>query len=804
MVCHSWAVVPSQYRYAWGRAVALGLLVATAGCVRSGFEPASILGSSDAAAERGPDARVVGGDGFGDARQQGLALTLRDPLTGRSDRVRSRVLEVAISGDEGAERWCVTSTVASAALEATAPCAGGQGTAAGWWTVRPTQHLLPAQDGSYEVFLWVADAAGRVSRATEPASLLLDTVVPPAPALAVVDVDTGSALVTATGEVEVTVGRDPDASAWCLIEAAASEPSPAPPAHGDPCFVALPPARLQLAVLGQRVLWAFARDEAWNISATPGSARIEWREDGGLAAFVWVGRAGDAAFSNPANWSTRLVPGPTDLARFDGHCGLRCACTIDAPTSVGGLDLAASYPGTLRQGLGQALTVGGSGIVIAGGTLRGGDSPIDVNGNVTLSGGRFESTSATFSIGITTEGHNPGGLTVSGGQFVAGTGTLVFDGSKGGGLWTEVARIDAVAPLVLDRLVVSVRDPETTQGQNGAVLRLGAATRVIVQSELTLRDGKLVGGTIELRGNLTTTCTGGGVCAEGGLTPVIVNGSGTQTYGGAGTGPVLVVDTAGSCEPAQGTTSYALSGLKLVRGSFVSPTGTLRFHFDREYGLPIPHADEGFRIVGGTFVNRLSALAIEPWVSTEANQNALPIDVGTLDVPTLRIELDDYNLRYGYNNEWIGLAPTTVLRVAGAFTLTDGRLEGGRIEVGGDAAFYCASERSCAGGGTTELVLRGSGTQSLYQQIGAFTAQLPGGTLLLNRSPSAPAVRALSELRLAAQSQALRLLSGALTTEGRALSVAGLLTLEVGTTLTLAGGTLSYGSLVNNGGVVQP
>lgn len=796
-------MVPSQCRYAWVRGVSLGLLVATAGCVRFGFEAASRQGSNDAAGEPERDAGVSGGEG--DAREPGLTLALRDPLTGRSDRVRSRVVDLIISGDDGAERWCISSDPANAPLDATAACVGGQGTASGWWTVRPTQQVLPAQDGSYDLWLWVADAEGRISRAAAHASLILDSIAPAAPVMAVADLVTGSALVTATGEVDVTVERDPGATAWCLLERAASEPSPALPAHDDPCFVALPPARLQLAALGQRVVWAFARDEAWNVSATPGSARIEWREDGGLAAFVWVGRAGDAAFSNPANWSTRVVPGPTDLARFDGHCGARCDGTIDLPASVGGLDLAASYPGTLRQGFGQTLTVGGSGISIAGGTLRGSDSPIDVNGNVTLSGGRFESTSATLSIGLTTETNNTGGLTVSGGQFVAGTGTLVFDGSKGGDLWTDVARIDAVAPLVLDRLVVSLRDPATGHAQNGAVLRLGAATRVIVQSELTLHDGKLVGGAIELRGNLTTTCAGGGVCAEGGVTPVIVNGSGTQSYGGAGTGPLLVVDKVGSIEPAPGTTSYALTGLKLVRGSFVSPAGTLRFHFDREYGLPVPHADEGFRIVGGTFVNRLSALVIEPWVSTEANQNALPIDVGTLDVPTLRIDLDDYNLRYGYNNEWIGLAPTTLLRVAGAFTLTDGRLEGGRIEIGGDAAFYCSGERRCAGGGTTELVLRGSGAQTLYQQIGAFTAQLPGATLLLNRVSAAPAVRALSELRMAStQGQSLRLLAGALTTEGRALSVAGVLTLEVGTTLTLAGGALSYGSLVNNGGVVVP
>ncbi|MBK8481767.1 MAG: hypothetical protein IPL40_11400 [Proteobacteria bacterium] len=777
------------------RVWALGLLPCllglTGACVRAGFETGRAPLAGDAGADRASEL---------------LTLGLRDALTGRSDRARSRTLDLVIAGDQGVARYCLTLADALPPSDADAPCVQGQGPAAGWWTARPPQFLLPAEEGRHALSLWGADAQGRVSWGPARASIILDTLAPPPPTLDLTDVSSGSALITATGAVNVTLGGDAGTSAYCLIETAADLPSPGAPRFDDPCFAAPPQGPLQLGAIGLRVVWAFARDEAWNVSATPGSARIEWRAGAALPAFVWVGRAGDAAFANPENWSTRVVPGAGDVARFDASCGARCDCTLGAPTSVAGLDLAPGYTGLLRQGVGQTLSVGPSGIAVAGGTLRGSESAIVVNGNVTLTGGRFESTRGTLSIGFATAVDNTGGLTLSGGVFVAGAGTVRFDGSKANDeLWTDVARIDSVAPLQLNRLVVSILDTKTTQGQDGAILRLGATTRVLVAAELVLEDGKLVGGAIELRGNLTTTCAGAGVCAEGGLTPLIVKGDGVaQTYGGPGLGPLVVVDKDGSFEPAAGTTSYSLSGLKLSRGSFVSPTGTLRFHFDREYGLPLPHDDEGFRIVGGTFVNRLSALVINPWVSTEANQNAFPLDVGTLDVPTLLIDLDDYNQRYGFNNEWIGLAPGTVLRVAGRLEVIDGRLEGGRIEVGGDVAFSCASERRCAGGGSTELVLKGARAQSLYQQLGTYSAQLPGAAVLIDRPPLAPALRATSALRLDGPNQGLQLLSGALTTEGRALTVAGVLTLEEGTVLTLGGGALSYGALVDRGATVNP
>lgn len=764
----------------------------TGGCVRAGFETGRALVGGDAAADRSPEL---------------LTLALRDALTGRADRARSRTIDLVIAGDQGVAQYCLTLAGAAPPSDANAPCTQGQGPASGWWTERPSSYLLPPEDGSHALSLWGADAQGQVTRGPATASILLDTIAPPPPTLALSDVASGSALITATGAVNLTLGGDADTAAFCLIEAAAGLPSPAAPTFDDPCFASSPPARLQLGAIGLRVVWAFGRDEAWNVSATPGSARIEWRPGVALPPFVWVGRAADAAFANPENWSTRVVPGAGEVARFDDSCGARCDCTIGLPTSVAGLDLAPAYTGTVLQGLGQALTIGTSGIVVAGGTLRGSDSAIAVKGNVLLTGGRFESTSGTLSVGLAAVDNNTGGLTVSGGVFVAGAGTLLFDGSKESDreLWTDVARIDSVAPLQLNRLVLNLRDTDTKQGQNGAILRLGATTRVIVAAELAVQDGKLVGGTIELRGNLTTTCAGAGVCAEGGLTPVVVKGDGVaQTYGGAGVGPLVVVDKDGSFEPAPGTSSYSFSGLKVSRGTFISPTGTLRFHFDREYGLPLPHDDEGFRIVGGTFVNRLSALVIDPWVSTEANRNALPIDVGTLDVPTLRINLDDYNLRYGFNNEWIGLAASTVLRVTGRLEVVDGRLEGGRIEVGGDVVFSCASERSCAGGGSTELVLNGAAAQSVYQRLGTYSAQLPAAAVAIDRPPLAPALRATSDLRLDAPNQGLRLLSGALTMEGHALTVAGALTLEEGTALTLGGGVLSYGSLIDRGATITP
>ncbi|MGE5041824.1 MAG: beta strand repeat-containing protein, partial [Candidatus Levyibacteriota bacterium] len=82
-----------------------------------------------------------------------------------------------------------------------------------------------------------------------------------------------------------------------------------------------------------------------------------------------------------------------------------------------------NYTGTITQGTGNTITVGGSNFnqQAAGSTFTGGSDTITVTGNFTLSNGAFQSTSATLSAALN--------FTLSGGTFTHNSGTVNLNAS---------------------------------------------------------------------------------------------------------------------------------------------------------------------------------------------------------------------------------------------------------------------------------------------------------------------------------------------------------------------------------------
>lgn len=174
------------------------------------------------------------------------------------------------------------------------------------------------------------------------------------------------------------------------------------PAAGMVAFVALAAAGPCGAGTGQT-----------RSTTLPGAARLSLPDaglgagsDGGVrATLTWRGTAGDDRWSNGANWDGGAVPGPLDVARFDG----RSRDAVLDPGSggaVAGVVLGETYAGTLR--LRRDLTVTGTivlaggrleqgsnrlaagGIEQMGGTLAGGTAPLWVDGAVRVTGGLLE------------------------------------------------------------------------------------------------------------------------------------------------------------------------------------------------------------------------------------------------------------------------------------------------------------------------------------------------------------------------------------------------------------------------------
>ena len=138
------------------------------------------------------------------------------------------------------------------------------------------------------------------------------------------------------------------------------------------------------------------------------------------ADIFWVGPNG-GNWNDVNNWSGTSggaggarIPLGTDIAIFDASN--TNSAQISTATNVGNVRITNGYTGTISQN--ADFTVAGF-FEQNGGTFQGGTAPMRVNGvTMTLSGGQFVATSGTLSIRR--------GLTLNGGLFDANSGTVIF------------------------------------------------------------------------------------------------------------------------------------------------------------------------------------------------------------------------------------------------------------------------------------------------------------------------------------------------------------------------------------------
>jgi hypothetical protein len=204
------------------------------------------------------------------------ALALSDPTTASSTHARQSSVNVAITSDTGATRWCLSSSQTTRPSFGTSNCLGGTGPANGWFNSRPNTFSLGVGDGGKTVYLWTADASNNTSATPVSASITLDTLGPSVPFVTLADTITGSTAVTNQAVVDLSVQFDTDATRWCVIEQALATLAPAQPAWNAGCWVNVRPTSLTLATQGQRRVFVFTQDIAFNVSAAGGVAQINY------------------------------------------------------------------------------------------------------------------------------------------------------------------------------------------------------------------------------------------------------------------------------------------------------------------------------------------------------------------------------------------------------------------------------------------------------------------------------------------------------------------------------------------------
>lgn len=223
-------------------------------------------------------------------------------------------------------------------------------------------------------------------------------------------------------------------------------------------------------------------------------------------------------WNNTANWSTTSggtggasVPGSADIAIFDNNGNKKC--TIDANVNIVGISVTSGFTDTIVQSNSYTITVGGNDAAFAGGVFLGGNSNITINGDLTISGTAFTSTSAILAIkrhytlsGSGSFSHNNGETKfTSAGNYTAGTltgSTTFYNLTFEAATYSKTPAIDA----------------STTFTVNNDLKLTGSALL------------KLQNGTIEVKGNITTDY---GNNTSAGTTLIVINGTGSQTLTGS-------------------------------------------------------------------------------------------------------------------------------------------------------------------------------------------------------------------------------------------------------------------------------
>jgi hypothetical protein len=575
-----------------------------------------------------------------------------------------------------------------------------------------------------------------------------------------------------------------------------------------------------------------------------------------MSAFTWTGASGsDNHWSTSGNWcgSTKVdhsgcngggAPGNGDTAIFDNTCTSNCTASMTGDVSITTLKISA---GTVQQ---NAFNLSLSGdFNQSGGTFTGSSNAaknISISGNLILSGGSFTATAGTTNLN--------GNITVSGAPtFNANSGLLNYAGigtltpgsinlnnlylyTSAWGNITIVGSLNVNGALTIDQDV----------GHCGGGGIAGGA--INSKGDITLTAACNAGSTaLNIIGTGAQTITGvsGGVAPATTITSTgTINLAGTINFGSSFTYTSGTVNAGASTVNFQGASisagTIAFNNVGLFTSQWLNPNiaSTMTVNGDLTISQDSNHCGSGLSggpinlagnltishgCSGATLVVNINGSGTQTVTGT-AFEFAPPLTIASSGTVNLAGSIAAYT-PFTYTSGTVSSGASTVT-FFGNSTITPGAINfnnvglssfaynhlnlSGTLNVGGNLDFSmtgaCGSgilggtinvggnlsaTQSC--GGTTQLVLNGTGAQSISQASGTF----PGS--LFTISNTAATVSLTSNLILDSAVSMTLANNATVTMAGHALTVPGTLTIGSGATLTRAGGTLTDGSLSNSG-----
>lgn len=275
-------------------------------------------------------------------------------------------------------------------------------------------------------------------------------------------------------------------------------------------------------------------------------------------------------------------------------------------------------------------------------------------------------------------------------------------------------------------------------------------------------------GTLEVGGNVLVRLhndTGSRGLSGNAVIKMTGNASGQTVLGGNNNDsylPILELATGANNVTHSGVTNLH-NGFRLVSVGTFSQSGRLRL---RCTGKAIASPQAPCNGTGGTFDLQLGGI----------------VNLGDLDLVT-------DNSYFDLSGATLDVRHLTLIAVN-----LPGQVNNGHIRVSGDLLY---DQMGMQGDLTLEFV--GSASRTLR----ANSTNLTSGNWTIAKTGGAT-LTLLSNIPLSNLGQDLNIVSGTVLMNGFSLSVQDQLTLESGTEISTGGGSLTYGALVNNGGVINP
>ncbi len=170
-----------------------------------------------------------------------------------------------------------------------------------------------------------------------------------------------------------------------------------------------------------------------------------------------------------------------------------------------------------------------------------------------LHGGEFTAPESVFTVGYGTTPH-PISFVADGGVFNHNNGTVLFNRSYPTRSNTVIQQINITSVANLNNIEISLGDTHPTGGYNNSILEI-AGNPIVVEGNLSHKDGTMNGGSIILGGDLAVFCKyyNGTVCAGGGTTDIAFSSNHIQRYSShrsSSQGYITITGTAGTFIPA--------------------------------------------------------------------------------------------------------------------------------------------------------------------------------------------------------------------------------------------------------------